>query len=123
MSSKRRVYRVAEQIQILIAQALQRVADPRFGLVTITSAVVSPDLRVAKVFWVVSGDQERRDEVAEAFESAKGLFRRSLGKELGLRVTPELVFFYDNTLDTRDEIEELLSRARARDEGPQEHKP
>ena len=50
MANKRRVYKVAERIQGLIAMELQRVADPRFHLVTITSVVVSPDLRNAKIY-------------------------------------------------------------------------
>ena len=96
MSGQRRVFQVGERIKELIAEHLNRVADPRFGLVTITSVMVSPDLRNAKVYWVVSffGDtdrQERIDEVQEAFQSAAGFFRKLVSKQLGIRFTPELL--------------------------------
>lgn len=96
---------------------LSRTADPRFSLVTITSAFVSPDLRVARVYWTISGDAERRREVQEAFEAAAGLFRRSVGHELGLRFVPELKFFYDDTLDTCEEVERLFARINSGSKG------
>lgn len=112
MANNRRVYRVAEQIRNLVAQELIRMADPRFSLVTITSVVVSPDLRHAKVYWMVTG-RDRIEEVDEAFESASGAFRKVLARELGVRFVPVVKFFYDDTFDTRDEVDRLLERARA----------
>jgi len=110
MATRRRTYRVAERVKELIAKELLRVADPRFSLVTVTSAVVSPDLRKAKIYWIVTGGREREEEVNEAFEGAAGLFSRALAKDLGTRFTPELEFFYDDTLDTVDELERLFKR-------------
>jgi ribosome-binding factor A len=116
MAKQRRVHKIAEQIRNCIALQLQRVADPRFSLVTITSAVVSPDLRNAKVYWMVSGDAERRDDVSEAFANAAGLFRRAIGAELGIRFVPELRFFYDDTFDQSDSIAQLFGRIHAENE-------
>lgn len=110
MSSKRRVYQIAEKIRECIALQLSRTADPRFSLVTITSVFISPDLRVARVYWLVSGAAERRTEAQEAFESASGMFRRAIGHELAMRFVPELRFFYDDTLDTAAEVEKLFAR-------------
>ena len=115
MSGKRRVYQVAERIKEVVASTLMRTADPRFSLVTITSAMVSPDLRTAKVYWVVSlvsgaDRDERLNDVDEAFENAQGLFRRVLAKELGIRFVPELRFYYDDTFDTVDEVARLMNR-------------
>ncbi len=115
MSSNRRVYRIAERIRTLIAERLFHVADPRFALVTITSAVVSPDLGQAKVYWVVGGDDKRKKDVADAFKSAAGQFRQAIAKELGIRFVPHLKFFYDDTLDTSEQIEELFARVRAKE--------
>lgn len=117
MAVKKRVYQVAERIREIIAGTLNRTADPRFVLVTITSVVVTPDLRIAKVYWVVSVlDPELRDdrieEVDAAFDSAAGLFKRDVSKELGLRYAPELKFFYDDTLDTVEQVERVLAKAR-----------
>ena len=120
MAKQRRVHKIAEQIRNSIAMQLQRMADPRLSLVTITSAVVSPDLRNAKVYWMVGGDEERRAEVGEAFESAAGIFRRAIAAELGIRFVPELKFYYDDTFDTSDSIDRLFARIRAEGEAREE---
>ncbi|MFO0416969.1 MAG: 30S ribosome-binding factor RbfA [Pseudomonadota bacterium] len=122
MAGSRRVYQIGERIKELVAQHLIHTADPRFSLVTITSVMVSPDLRIAKVYWVVSmpsgvDREERIADVSEAFESAQGLFRRMLAKQLGVRFVPELRFFYDDTLDTVEHVERLMSRIRSSDQG------
>jgi ribosome-binding factor A len=118
MSGQRRIFQIGERIREVVAEQLQRVADPRFDLVTITSVMVSPDLRNAKVYWVVSlisgVDRDARiAEVQEAFESAAGLFRKALSKQLGIRFVPEVRFYYDDTLDTVENVERLMSKVRS----------
>ncbi|MBX7137884.1 MAG: 30S ribosome-binding factor RbfA [Oligoflexia bacterium] len=113
MATRRRGFQIGEKIRMAVASQLARTADPRFSLVTITSVVVSPDLRHAKIYWLVTGDEERRAEVKEAFESAAGMFRRAIGAELGLRFVPEIRFYYDDTLDTAEEVERLFARINA----------
>lgn len=110
MAKKRRMYRVAERVQEITANELLRASDPRLSLVTITSVVVSADLRHAKIYWVVGGDDERKNQAQDAFNAAEGYFRSAVGKELGLRFTPALRFFYDDTLDTYEEIDKLLKQ-------------
>lgn len=111
MANQRRAYRVADKVRTLVANELIRAADPRFNLVTVTSVVVTPDLRHAKIYWVVTGDDDRIDETAEAFEGARGSFKRLIGKELGVRFVPDVHFHYDDTLDTVEEVERLIQRA------------
>jgi ribosome-binding factor A len=118
MAGSRRVYQVGERIRELIAEYLLHTADPRFSLVTITSVMVSPDLRNAKVYWVVSflsgvDRDERIAEVHEAFQSAEGHFRRMLAKQLGVRFVPEVRFYYDDTLDTAEHVEKLMERIKS----------
>lgn len=120
MSGQRRVFQVGERIKELIAEHLSRVADPRFSLVTITSVMVSPDLRNAKVYWVVSilsgtDREERINEVQDAFETASGFFRKMISKQLGIRFTPELRFYYDDTLDTVEDVERLMAKIRPKE--------
>lgn len=117
MSGRRRVFQMGERIKELIAEHLVHTADPRFSLVTITSVMVSPDLRNAKVYWVVSfvsdvDRDERIQEVEEAFETAQGLFRRMLAKQLGIRFVPEVRFYYDDTLDTVEHVERLMAKIK-----------
>ena len=117
MAVKRRVFQVGERIKEVVAEQLMRTADPRFSLVTITSVMVAPDLRNAKVYWVVStvsgvDRKERIAEVQEAFENAEGMFRRVISKELGIRFTPDLRFYYDDTFDTVEEVERLMQKIK-----------
>ena len=88
------------------------MADPRFYLVTIASAVMSSDLRHAKVYWLIHGDEERRAEAQEAFDGAAGHFKRLISRELGIKFAPTVSFFYDDTLDQADEMERLFQRIR-----------
>lgn len=74
--------------------------------------VLSPDLKHAKVYWVVSDKQQDLDEVTEAFASAEGLFKRSLAKELKLRFVPDVRFYYDDTFDVTDSVTKLLDRIK-----------
>ncbi|MFN4896138.1 MAG: 30S ribosome-binding factor RbfA [Pseudomonadota bacterium] len=117
MAGNRRVFQVAERIKELVAEQLLYTADPRFSLVTITSVMVSPDLRNAKVYWVVSflSDTDRAARIAEvneAFEAAQGHFRRVLAKQLGVRFVPDVRFYYDDTLDTAEHVERLMERIK-----------
>ena len=113
MANDRRRYRVAQQIRSTLATFLIHSPDSRFGMVTLTSVALSPDLKIAKIYWVVTGGPARISEATEAFEAAKKFFRKEMGKKLELRFVPELRFFYDDTLDTVDEVDRLLERAKA----------
>jgi ribosome-binding factor A len=110
VSKERRTFRVAEKIQSIIASQVLRLSDPRFFLVTITHVVISSDLRNAKVYWVTSGDQRRINEVGYAFESAQGVIRSAIAREVGMRLAPQLRFYYDDTLDTQQEVNEMINR-------------
>jgi len=112
MAKQRRMFRVAERIQAVLATTILRLSDPRLHLVTVTSVSVSKDLRVANVYWSVIGDESQRDQVAEAFEAASGLFRSSVASELDVRSAPLLRFFFDTTLDIQHKVDELMSRIK-----------
>lgn len=109
MANQRRTYRVAEKLRGLVSQEILHAADPRFFLVTVTSVVVNTDLTEAKVYWTVSGEKSRIAEVEDAFKHAAGMFRSQIGRALGTRTVPRLRFYYDNTLDTVDEVNALLA--------------
>lgn len=109
MAGQRRAFKVAEKIRSIIATELLDIADPRLQLITITSVAVSPDLRHARIYWVVAGASDRIPEAEAGFKSAGRHLRRSMGKSLGTKFVPELKFFYDDTLDTVEKVDRLLS--------------
>jgi ribosome-binding factor A len=99
--------RLGEHAREVVAQLLvTEVSDPRVRLVTVTGAEVSPDRSVLLVF--VSTDPDRYDEVLAGLESAKGRLRSLLGHALGWRVTPELKFYIDKSVDSGMAIDEAL---------------
>lgn len=93
MGKSHRAAKVADRIKVVVASALEsKVRDPRLGFVTITDVRVTGDLQQASIFYTVLGDDEARVNTAKVLESAKGLLRTEVGRELGTRITPSLPF-------------------------------
>lgn len=116
-----RARKLAVRIREIVAATLEtQVKDPRLGMVTITDAKVTPDLREATLYYTVYGDEVVRQESAQALESAKGVLRSTVGKQTGVRYTPSLSFVADAIPETTGRIEDLLAAARAEDARVQE---
>lgn len=110
MSTTFRSNRVAEAIRETVATALLgQIQDPRLAHVTITRCEVTPDLSYVKIYYTILGDEIKRDEAKQGFESATPFLRTQVGHEVPLRVVPELSFRYDEGIDNAMRIEELLS--------------
>jgi ribosome-binding factor A len=104
-----RMRRVDEAIRQVLADVLAgELADPRVGFVTVTDVKTSPDLRNARVFVSVLGDEPAREATLAGLRSAHGLLQRQLASELRLRRTPTLEFIYDPTTDRALRVEALL---------------
>jgi ribosome-binding factor A len=116
-----RARKLAVRIREVVASTLEmQVKDPRLGMVTITDAKLTPDLREATLYYTVYGGDHERAESAAALESAKGVLRAQVGKQTGVRYTPSLAFIADVVPETAGRIEELLAKARAEDAKVQE---
>jgi ribosome-binding factor A len=112
-----RARRISVRVREIAASALEHhVKDPRLGMVTITDARLTPDLREATVFWTVWGDEQVRADSAAALESSKGMIRSAIGRATGLKHTPTLRFVLDAIPENAQHIDEVLARARAEDE-------
>lgn len=108
--------RVAERIREEISLILQnRVKDPGAGSITVTDVTVTPDLRMARVFYSVLGDEEMRKAARDALRRSKGYIRRELGQVLRIRYSPELTFLYDATFEKGVRIERLLRETGSRE--------
>ncbi|WP_354640507.1 30S ribosome-binding factor RbfA [Kitasatospora camelliae] len=116
MTDTARARKLADRIQVVVAETLQRrIKDPRLGYVTITDARVTGDLREATVFYTVYGDETERQASAVALESAKGVLRSEVGRQTGVRFTPTLTFVADALPDNAKNIDDLLDKARISD--------
>ncbi|GAA1797686.1 30S ribosome-binding factor RbfA [Luedemannella flava] len=116
MSDPAKVRRHAERVRELVAEAVRtQVKDPRLGMITITDARITGDLRDATVYYTVLGDSAAQAGTGAALDSAKGLLRSTVGRALGLRHSPSLTFVLDDVQDHAKEIDELLAEAAERD--------
>lgn len=115
--SNPRAHKLADQIKVIVAQMLERrIKDPRLGFVTVTDVRLTGDSREASIFYTVLGSEADMASSAIALESAKGLLRSTIGKQLGLRYAPSLTFVLDAVPETARHIEDLLARTRTADE-------
>ncbi|HHV22182.1 MAG TPA: 30S ribosome-binding factor RbfA [Propionibacterium sp.] len=115
--SNPRAHKLADQIKVIVAQMLERrIKDPRLGFVTITDVRLTGDSREASIFYTVLGADADLASSAAALESAKGLLRSTIGKQLGLRFAPSLAFVLDAVPENARHIEELLAQTRSADE-------
>ncbi len=114
--SSPRVRKVADRIKVIVAEMLERrIKDPRLGFVTVTDVRVTGDTQNATVFYTVFGEGEDLASTAAALESAKGVLRSEVGKQLGMRHVPTLEFVHDALPDTARHLDELLTQARESD--------
>ena len=115
--SNPRVRKIADRIQVVVAEMLERrIKDPRLGFVTVTDVRVSGDTQQASIFYTVYGEEDDRASTAAALESAKGLLRSEVGKQLGMRHVPTLTFIPDALPENARHLDDVLARARAQDE-------
>jgi ribosome-binding factor A len=128
----RRPEKVEQFIKEELSQILQReVRDPRIGFVSVTDVEVSVDLRHARVFVSVLGDEEAKAATMDGLRSALGYIRRELGSRLQMRYTPEITFRLDESIERGARVNKLLGEvakephvdASAHDRGDPEEQP
>jgi ribosome-binding factor A len=106
--------RVAEQIQRELAEIIRvELKDPRVGMITLTDVEVSPDYSHAKVYFSMLGDATKVAEAGAGLERAAGFLRRELSHRMRLRVTPQLHFLYDESVERGARLTRLIDEAVA----------
>jgi len=112
----RRTNRLGEEIREEVARILGAgLKDPRIGFVTVVRVDLTADLRTARVFVGVLGDEAQREKTMTGLGQAAGFIRREVGRRIRVRHTPELLFKYDTGLDATDRVARLLEEARVED--------
>lgn len=110
MPSKLRTKRIADRIQQLLSEMLitGKISDPRLVSVFITDVTVDRELSFAKIFVSSLEGKSQSDEILAGLEHASGYLRSSLAHEIDLRTFPMLRFFWDETPERAERIEQLL---------------
>jgi len=100
--------RVNEAIRETLAEAVGELKDPRIGFVTITAVKTSPDLRQARVYLSVLGNERKREKTLAGLASAHGVLQARLASELRMKRTPQLTFEYDPTVEEGVRMSQLI---------------
>lgn len=108
-----RADRVGQMIFQIIADTIrQKLDDPRVRPVTVTEVRLTRDLRLARVYYCLSGDDAAKEAARQGLVRAAGLFKKRIDEDLHLRFMPELEFHYDETLDRAERIERILKEVK-----------
>ncbi|MBL7071248.1 MAG: 30S ribosome-binding factor RbfA [Candidatus Omnitrophica bacterium] len=103
--------RVASAIRREVSNIIQEeIKDPRVGFTTITKVEITPDLRHAKIYYSVLGDEKQKLSTQIALRNAKGFIRKLIGSRLKLRLTPDIAFKMDKTVEYSDKIDRILEK-------------
>ena len=106
-----RIDKINEEVRRELANIIRELKDTRIPMMTSDVAVnVTNDLRYAKAYISVMGDEETQKKAMEGLKSAAGFVRREIGKRIDLRYTPELIFELDHSIEHGAHIEELLKK-------------
>jgi len=109
MSNQLRVEKLQELIKQEVGKILlMDIKDSRIGFVTVTAVEMTGDLREAKIFVSIMGNEEQIKSTWEGLHSALGFIRREIGRRIKIRFTPEISFALDKSLDYSEHIQKLL---------------
>jgi ribosome-binding factor A len=112
-----RVRKIADRIHVIVAEMLERrIKDPRLGFLTVTDVRLTGDSQQATIFYTVLGEEDDLANTAAALESAKGLLRSEVAKQLGMRQAPSLTFIHDALPESARHLDEVLAKARESDD-------
>lgn len=103
--------RVAELIKREISSIIrEKVSDPRIGFLSVTSVDISSDLKNAKIFISVLGDDLKIKETMQGLKSATSFIRGELGNNLDLRFVPDIMFVYDKSIERASKVLSIMTR-------------
>jgi ribosome-binding factor A len=114
----RRLLKAAEAIREVVGMAiLADLQDPRIQDVTVTKVEVAPDMRQAKVYVSVMGNQSKQDLSLRGLQSAAGYLQSKVARRIDTRYTPKLLFVLDEGVKKQLEVSQILSRV-LKEDGP-----
>lgn len=108
--------RVRAAVKEVLATELERLKDPGLGFVTITDVTMSPDLRSARAYWTVYGNDEQRDATRKALARAAKHLRGAVARGVRLRFVPTLEFVEDPVPERARRLDALIAELHREEE-------
>jgi ribosome-binding factor A len=113
----RRIRRVADQIKNEMAWLIDhKLKDPQLGFVTLTRVKLTSDLKLASVYFSVFGKNVDHKKSGEILNRASHFLRKELAEKIEMRFIPELRFFYDDSLEYAERIQNLFKKIHENDD-------
>jgi len=102
--------RIAEEIRREVSQIMHfEMSDPRVSGATVTGVKVSPDLRLARVYYAMPGNEERKAAAAAGLKKSEGYVRHLLTERIDMKFSPQIEFFYDESFEIDAKIQKIFS--------------
>jgi len=118
MLAGKRAVRVGDQLLREIADLLLfSVRDPRVKGATLTGVDLSNDLKHAKIYYSLVGDEKEFDRIQGGLDSARGFIKRELATRMELKYMPDIIFKRDLSLEEGDHMERLFERLKSEGSG------
>ncbi len=108
----KRINRISEEVKKVVSELLFRdIKDPRIsGLPSVNKVIVTKDLKFAKIYISVLGNEEEKTNTIKGLENAKGFVRSEIGKRISLRHVPEPSFYLDNSIEEAIYMTQLIEK-------------
>ncbi len=101
--------RIAEEIRREVSQILHfEMSDPRISGASVTGVKVSPDLRFARVYYAMPGNEDRKAAAAAGLKKSAGFVRHLLTERLDMKFSPQIEFFYDESFEISENIDKIF---------------
>lgn len=114
MADSKRVQRVEREIREIVSGFLiSGLSERPKGMVTVTRVWVATDLRTARVYFSVLGGDQKPSEVEDILQDQAGEAQRAIGKQITMKFTPKIKFFYDDGFEKSLEIQDLFRKIEA----------
>ena len=111
MAENRRINRYADSVKRALSNIIEfKLNNPHKGFITLTRVKVSPDLKIATVYYTVLGDDAQKNQTQMVLKKSIQFLRSELKPFITSRWLPELRFFYDDSMERVDRINELLKQ-------------
>ena len=110
MAGYSRIDRISEEVKRELSMVVHELKDPRLSvcMVSVVNVQVTKDLKFAKAYISVLGDEKMQKGVMDALKSASGFIRKEMGHRVNLRITPEFSFVLDDSIEYGAHINEVL---------------
>ena len=108
----KRINRISEEVKKVVSELIFReIKDPRIsGLPSVNRVIVTKDLKTAKIYISVLGNEEEKTNTIKGLENAKGFVRSEIGKRISLRHVPEPIFYLDNSIEEALYMTQLIEK-------------